>query len=203
MVPYCVTVCTGCCVNATGNFILCERQVLVLLGIYHDETIHFGGAGWRSSSSPALCTTEPGFGPGSVRAFGFQSILASAGFSLGSPVFFLHLKLGFLNKSVSGIIWSYSASLSADWQPMALRLESFGRYVAHYKNPNLLLFFYFFYFYQSLVIQGCNFSGLILNSGFFVSKIYAVLFIFSPFWDVFGQFCTLFQDFFYKLQDFS
>ncbi len=140
MVPYCVTVCTGCCVNATGNFILCERQVLVLLGIYHDETIHFGGAGWRSSSSPALCTTEPGFGPGSVRAFGFQSILASAGFSLGSPVFFLHLKLGFLNKSVSGIIWSYSASLSADWQPMALRLESFGRYVARYKNPNLLLF---------------------------------------------------------------
>ena len=42
-------------------------------------------------------------GPGAVRAFGFQSILASAGFS---PVFLLHLKLGFLNKSVSGIIWS-------------------------------------------------------------------------------------------------
>ncbi len=48
-------------------------------------------------------------GPGAVRACGFQSILASAGFSPGSPVL-LHLKLGFLNKSVSGIIWSYSAS---------------------------------------------------------------------------------------------
>ncbi len=49
--------------------------------------------------------------PGAVRAFGFQSILASAGFS---PVFLLHLKLDFLNKPISGIIWSYSAS--ADWQ---------------------------------------------------------------------------------------
>ncbi len=77
-------------------------------------------------------------GPGAVRAFGFQSILASTGFSPGSPVFLLHLKLGFLNKSVSGIIWSYSVSLSAYWQPMALRLESFGRYVARYlkkSNP--------------------------------------------------------------------
>ena len=35
-------------------------------------------------------------------------------FSLASPVFLLHLKMGFLKKSVSGIIWSYSAR--ADWQ---------------------------------------------------------------------------------------
>ncbi len=53
-------------------------------------------------------------GHGTVGAVGFQCILASAGFSLGSPVFLLHLKLGFFNKSVSGIIWSYSASLSTD-----------------------------------------------------------------------------------------
>ncbi len=90
-----------------------------------------------SGSSPAL---SPGsiLGPCAVRAFGFQSILASAGFSPGSPVFLLHLKLGFLYKSVSGIIWSYSAS--ADWQLiMALRLESLGRYVARYKNQNLFI----------------------------------------------------------------
>ena len=32
-------------------------------------------------------------GPGAVCAFGLQSILASVGFSLGTPVFLLHLKL--------------------------------------------------------------------------------------------------------------
>ena len=50
--------------------------------------------------------------------------------------------LFFLDKSVSGIIWSYSAS--ADWQLiMALHLESFGRYVARYKNQNLFIIFLF------------------------------------------------------------
>ena len=43
-------------------------------------------------------------GPGIVYPFGFQSKLASIGFSLGTLVFLLHLKLGFLNKSISGII---------------------------------------------------------------------------------------------------
>ncbi len=64
-----------------------------------------------------MCITESSCsipGHGTVRAFGFQSILASAGFSPGSLVFLLHLKLDFLNKSISEIIWSYSAS--ADWQ---------------------------------------------------------------------------------------
>ncbi len=37
---------------------------------------------------------------------------ASAGFSLDSLVFLLHLKLGVLNKSVSGIIWSYTIVLA-------------------------------------------------------------------------------------------
>ena len=50
--------------------------------------------------------------------------------------------------------------------------------------------------------RGCKFSGLILNSGFFVSKIYTILLIFSPFWDVFGQFHTLFQDFFTNVRIF-
>ena len=53
-------------------------------------------------------------GPGAVHAFSFQFILASAAFSPSSPVFLLHLELGFLNKSISGIIWSYKAS--ANWQ---------------------------------------------------------------------------------------
>ncbi len=38
-------------------------------------------------------------GPGAVCPFGFQSKLASAGFSPGIPVFLLHLKLGFLDRS--------------------------------------------------------------------------------------------------------
>ena len=66
---------------------------------------------------PQRCAPlSPGLipGPGAVRAFSFQSILVSAGFSPGSPVFLLHLKPRFLNKSISGITWSYSAS--ADWQ---------------------------------------------------------------------------------------
>ncbi len=53
--------------------------------------------------------------PGAVRAFGFQSILASTGFCLGYQVFLLHLKLDCLNKSISGnIVWSFSTSI--DWQ---------------------------------------------------------------------------------------
>ncbi len=107
-----------------------------------------GGSRWRSGSSPALCTTEPGFDPRSHRCtcIGFQSILASAGFYLGSSVFLLHLKLGFLNKSVSGIIWSLADILliwsSAD---MALCLESFGRYVARYKIQ-----IYYYYCYHTI-----------------------------------------------------
>ncbi len=63
-------------------------------------------------SGPLILGLIPG--PGSVCPFGFQSKLASAGFSPGIPVFLLHLKLGFVNKSISGnIVWSYSAS--ADW----------------------------------------------------------------------------------------
>ncbi len=74
------------------------------------------GNRWRSGSSPTLCTTECGFNPssGAVCAFGFQSILASAGFSPDSPVFLLHLKLGFLNRSISGnVVWSYGGSADA------------------------------------------------------------------------------------------
>ncbi len=43
--------------------------------------------------------------------------------------------------------------------------------------------------------QAWEFSGLNLNLGFFLTKIYAILFIFSPFWGVFAQFHTLFQFF--------
>ncbi len=56
--------------------------------------------------------------PGAVHAFGFQSILASAGFFPGFYGF-LPALLDFLNKFISEIIWSNSAS--AD--DMALRLQ--------------------------------------------------------------------------------
>ena len=68
----------------------------------------------------------------------FQSKLASAGFSPGTPDFLLHLKVGFLNKSISGnIVWSYFR-LAAD---MALRLDALTflvRHVVRYQNQNLI-----------------------------------------------------------------
>ncbi len=76
-------------------------------------SLHYGEAGgvvvlpWR-------CTTmSPGSipAPSAVCTFGFQSILASAGFfSPGSLVFFLHLKLGFLTIPISGNLFGVSAS---------------------------------------------------------------------------------------------
>ena len=59
-----------------------------------------GKAGIKcSGTSPGCGPLSPGSipGPGAVCPFGFQSKLASAGFSPGTPVFLLHLKLGFLN----------------------------------------------------------------------------------------------------------
>ncbi len=48
---------------------------------------------------PRCGPLSPGqiFGPGAVCPFGFQSQLASTGFSPGTPVFLLHLKLDFFS----------------------------------------------------------------------------------------------------------
>ncbi len=89
-----------------------------------------------------MCTTEPEFDPqpSDVRTFGFQSILASAAFSLGPPVFLLQLNLGFLNKSISGIIWSCSAS--ADWQLLHLVSSPSGDMSRVTKIQTYLFLFY-------------------------------------------------------------
>ncbi len=104
---------------------ICSRQ-LVSLKLQSPNICAFSSSPWYLPTwgeaggvavLPRRCAPlGPGSipGPAAVRAFGFQSILASAGFSPGSLVFLLHLKLDYLNKSISGIIWSYSAS--ADWQ---------------------------------------------------------------------------------------
>ena len=72
-----------------------------------DKLGKLGEAGGEAVLLQRCAPLSPGSIPGlgTVRAFGFQSILVSAGFSLGSPVFLLRLKLGFLNKSVYGNIW--------------------------------------------------------------------------------------------------
>ena len=44
--------------------------------------------------------------------------------------------------------------------------------------------------------QGCDLSGFFLISGFFVTKISAILSIFSPILCVLAQFYAIFQDFF-------
>ncbi len=56
-----------------------------------------GEAGSVTVLPPRCGPLSPGSipGPGAVSPFGFQSKLASAGFSPGTPVFLLHLKLGF------------------------------------------------------------------------------------------------------------
>ena len=87
---------------------------------------------WRSSSSPAPCTTEPGFVPRSQRSMciwfpdhacfcRFFSRFSS--FPTASKTVF------FVNKSISGnIVWSYRAS--ANWQVIlhytAMPLHSLG-----------------------------------------------------------------------------
>ena len=53
------------------------------------------------------------------------------------------------------------------------------------------------------IYQGCDLSGFFLISGFFVTKISAILLIFSLILCVLAQFYAIFQDFFYYFQDFS
>ncbi len=75
--------------------------------------------------------------PGAVCAFGSQSILASAGFSPDSPVFLLCLKLGSLNKSISGIIWSYMLVPIGNWYgtvPWMLRVTMSHIYLFLFKR---------------------------------------------------------------------
>ncbi len=102
-------------------------------------------------TSSELWTTESRFivGPGGVCPFGFQSKLASAGFSLGTPVFLLHWKLGFLNKSISGNISSYSAS--ANWQLIRhCTLSPLMWYMSRITKSQIYLFLYFYYFITCL-----------------------------------------------------
>ena len=89
-------------------------------------------AGSLAILPPRCGPMSPGSIPGSGTAcpFGFQSKLAS-----------LHLKLGFLNNSISGnIVWSYSASANwlLIWHCAMVPWHSLDDYVAHYKNPNLI-----------------------------------------------------------------
>ncbi len=114
---------------STGNNLLTALELnedTIEYEDLHVGTISLMSLGRQASVAvlPPRCgPLSPGSipSPGAVCPFGFQSKLESAGFSPDTPVFLLHMKLGFLNKSISGnIVWSYSAS--ADWLLMALRL---------------------------------------------------------------------------------
>ncbi len=105
----------------------------------------------RGSGKVLVITTGPAVRVSTTCFCNCAEVHILCSFSPGTPVFLLHLKMGFLNKSVSGnIVWSHSAS--ADWHCMALRLDTLtflGWYVARYKNRNL--FIYLIYLVQALV----------------------------------------------------
>ena len=74
-----------------------------LLQCYKQEVGSIGEAGSVAVLPRCYAPMGPGSipSPGAVFAFGFKSILASTGFLRVLRFSFLHLKLDFLNKSVS------------------------------------------------------------------------------------------------------
>ena len=104
---------------------------------------HHWGSRWPIAFASQCCApVSPGSipGPGTVCATGFQSILASAGFSLGTPFFLLYQKLIFSNISIPGnIVWSWHR-LGADMAVYFDALTFVERYVACYKNRNLFIY---------------------------------------------------------------
>ncbi len=94
-------------------------------------------------------------GLGAVHAFGFKSILASAGFSSGSLVFLLHLKLSFLKKYISGniAILSHLRNENQKWRTSRQELEVQIRTVERMldqKFENQKVFSKFGYQFQSV-----------------------------------------------------
>ena len=112
--------------------------MFLFCGILFHHPIYLWGSRWRSGSSKALCTTEPGFDPRSRRCTCIWFPLASP--YLLPQIFLLHLKLGFLNKSISGIIWSNNASADCQLIWHYALSPSGDNYVARHKNPNLFIY---------------------------------------------------------------